>query len=113
MIKKESILYLTHQAWKYRVMVLFNSIGSVFVALIILRQLNIVNFTHFGDLELATVGLVFLMLGSISAFSISCPKCKCRWWWYMLKSKYTLVKDRDLRTQKECPSCGLTDDSVT
>ena len=112
-IKKESILYRTNQAWKYRVMVLLNSIGSIFITLIILRQVNVMHFTYFDDLELAVIGLVFLLLGSVFALSISCPRCRCRWWWYMLKSKYALVKRRDLRTQKECPSCGFVDEEVT
>jgi len=107
MINKESILYRTNQAWKYRAMVLLNGVGSIFIALIILRQVNIMHFTYFDDLELSITGLVFFTSGSFFALSISCPQCKCRWWWYMLKSKYALVKDRDLRTQKECPSCGL------
>ncbi len=113
MIKKESILYRTHQAWKYHVMVLFNFIGFAFITLIILRQINIVRFIYLSDTELSVIGLTFMILGELFAFSIRCPKCKKRWWWHLLKSPTISIKQRDLRIQKECPLCGFIDDSVT
>ncbi len=113
MINKESILYQTHQAWKYRVKVVLNGFGFFFISLIILLQINIVRFTYLSDVELSVIGLGFLIAGEIFAFSIRCPKCKIRWWWYLLKSPITSVKYRDLRTQKECPLCGLSGNSIT
>ncbi len=59
MINKESILYQTHQAWKYRVKVVLNGFGFFFISLIILLQINIVRFTYLSDVELSVIGLGF------------------------------------------------------
>ena len=94
-------------------MTLLNLCGAITITYIILRQLHVVQFMLLNEPLLAMIGLVFIITSALFALSIRCPKCGSSWWWYMLKSHTKDVKKRDLRTQKECPICGLSNVNVT
>ena len=103
-MSKDSILYQTNQGWKSVVMALAWLIAGVSVILHILSIFG----KHFGMSQSVIIALMIssVAVGVLVSLSIRCPKCKGRWYLYMLKSPTTSTKERDFTKLKSCPLCG-------
>lgn len=102
MIEKHSILYRTHQAWKYYAYLTCVLVASVLGGLSFLYQ-----YTQWQQSALGIGGGgVIAFMGFCAAFSIKCPKCRARWYWNGLKKAITSTEVDSFRSQRNCPNCG-------
>jgi len=108
-IKEDSILYVTEQAWKHKLSLAIGVI-SVFV---LVGALYYFSYQSWQFLLCMAVVVVLSTASIFINFRIKCPECGSRWYWQALK---TSVGDNGLgkfRSQKVCPNCGFSGDVGT
>ena len=107
--KQKSILYLTHQTWKYNASLAIGSLGTI---------IFVGSFYYYYSrpqwhlLFLMVAGML-IITSFIIALRIKCPKCGVLWYWQALKTPVGSDGLGKLRSQKACPTCGFSDDTVT
>jgi len=102
MKKQESILYRTHQAWKYNASLVIGSLGSI----IAIGSFYYYACPKWHFIYLMIAG-IFIITGFIIALRIKCPKCGALWYWLALKTPIGNKGLEKLRSQKNCPTCGF------
>ena len=101
--KQESILYHTHQPWKYNASIVIDWLGIVVAT---------GSFYYYRSdpqrhlLYLSVAALIFIT-SSIIALQIKCPRCGSRWFWQALKTPLGGDGLGKLRSQNACPKCGF------
>jgi peptidoglycan/LPS O-acetylase OafA/YrhL len=102
-VKKDSILYRTNQAWKFNV----PQIG--FLLILLLFGLAFLYSTKEWQhpAYITSVGILSV-ISLLVPYTIRCPSCKTRWWWEALKQPLFSKALTALVSQKACPKCGFT-----
>jgi len=100
MIKKqESILYRTHQAWKYNASLAVDWLGII---------IAVGSFYYYNlHPQWLMVAGTLLITGFFIALRIKCPKCGSLWYWQALKTPLGGNGLGKLRSQKTCPTCKI------
>ena len=108
-INKNTILYRTNQAWKYKFIVM----GAIAAAIpMIILGFNLSALEWLRTLCLIAIG-AYSVIGFIFGYTIKCPACKSRWWWESLKHPLGGKKSVQYLYQESCPSCGFINDTST
>jgi len=107
-IKKESILCRTNQAWKYRMI-----LWGIWPVSILFCLGFLYSTSDWQYLVCVTFAGVFAFLSLFIAFTIQCPECKSRWWWEALKKPLNAGSLQTFASQKACPTCGFSNDTNT
>jgi protein-S-isoprenylcysteine O-methyltransferase Ste14 len=102
-VKKDSILYRTNQAWKFNV----PQIGFLLILLLFgLAFLYSTKEWQHNAYIAVSVTLCFASL--LIQYTIKCPSCKTRWWWEAIKQPLSSKAITALVSQQSCPKCGFT-----
>ena len=107
-IKKDSILYRTNQAWKYRM-----TLVSIWPISILFCMGFLYSTSEWQYLTCVTVAGVLALLALFISFTIQCPACKSRWWWQALKRPLHSRSLQKFTSQTSCPACGFSNDNIT
>jgi ribosomal protein S27AE len=102
--KQESILYGTHQAWKYNASLVADWLGII---------IAVGSFYYYSShpqlhLQYLMVAGILFIVGFFIALRIKCPKCGSHWYWQALKTPLGDNGLGKLRSQKVCPTCGFS-----
>ena len=100
----KSIIYTSHQGWKFWSLAALGYIGVAMMATSVFYDDAL---SSAEDLLLSLPGVI-LALGSIvlKCLIIRCPKCGSKWYWTAISKKPEKVYMKWLLSKTACPDCG-------
>jgi len=102
--KQESILYITHQAWKYDASMAVDWLGIIIAAGSFYYSSSYPQWY----LPCLTIAGILFIIGFFIALRIKCPNCGALWYWLALKDPIGDNGLGKLRSQKVCPTCEFS-----
>jgi hypothetical protein len=101
--KQDSILFQTHQAWKYNASLAIDWLGITIAG----GSFYFYNSHPQWHLLGLIAAVTLFFAGFIIALGIRCPECGSRWYLRALKAPLGGGGLAKLRSQNACPACGL------